>query len=445
MKQLCCLLLLLCCATAPAAERVVGYYPSWIRYKTPAEKIRYQDVTVIAHSFIWPKADGTIDMYSDLLYPELISRAHAAGVKVIIAIGGGGQNAGFPPMAASAALRKLFIEGVIALMQKQGYDGIDLDWEYPNGGTERSNFTLLVNEFRAAFNAVNPAWTVSFVVPSGQYSGNSFNYSALRGVVDWIGCMTYDMHGEWTAHAGHNAPLYAPAAEPEGSIDVSVKFLLRFGIPKEKLLIGVPFYGRQFKASALYAAATGGGALTYADIMAAIRPNWTYHWDEVAKVPWYLDGTNTLFTTVEDTTSVRLKCEYVRANRLGGLIIWALGQDNIGTRQPLLQTVGEKLTRNTTAVEFPAGQRPAEYDLLACYPNPCNSATKIRFSLQKPGEITLRLYDLCGREVKWITGGSYTEGMHEVTLAGAELPSGIYWIRLDGEGVAAVTRVTILR
>ncbi len=344
-------MVLMIALSGEATERVVGYYPSWIRYTTPANKIRYQDLTTIAHSFIWPKADGTLDMYSDLLYPELITRAHAAGAKVIISIGGWGQCDGFPPMAASAAKRKSFIDHVIAFMQEHGYDGIDLDWEYPSGTAQRNNFTLLAQEFRTAFDAADPSWTISFVVQSDPVSENSFNYAALRSFIDWIGCMTYDMHGPWTNHAGQNSPLFAPANEPEGSIDTAVSYLLGLGIPGEKVLIGIPFYGRQFAANRLYGPATGGESITYAKLMASIQPDWTRYWDELSKVPYFQDAARTLLITYDDTVSVRHKCDYVLANHLGGVVIWALGQDDLGNAQPLCQTIGDHLTRNTAAVE----------------------------------------------------------------------------------------------
>ncbi len=428
-----------------AAEQVVGYYPSWIRYNTPATKIRYQDLTTIAHAFIWPKADGSLDMYSDLLYPEMNTRAHAAGVKVIVSIGGWGQCDGYPPMAASAATRKTFIDNVIAFMQKHGYDGIDLDWEYPSGTAQRENFTLLAQEFRAAFDAVNPAWTISFVVPSGSYSGNNFDYTALRGLISWIGCMTYDIHGAWTAHAGHNSPLHAPANEPEGSIDTAVGYLLGMGIPREKLLIGVPFYGRQFAASRLYGPASGGEEITYAKLMTAVKPDWTRQWDDLAKVPYYQDGARTLFITYDDTASVRYKCDYVRDNKLGGLIIWALGQDNLGNTQPLCQTVGDHLTRNTAVVATAEEARPEGYDLLSCYPNPCNQMVTVRFYLAKAGEAVLHLYDVTGREIRLVEVGRREAGWYELPLSGEGLASGVYLLRMTAIGHSAAGKFTLVR
>jgi len=436
---------LLLSISTQAAELVVGYYPSWIRYTTPADKIRYQDVTTIAHAFIWPRADGSLEMYGDLLYPELMTMAHAAGVKVVVSIGGWGQCDGFAPMAANTATRKLFISNLVAFLQKNAYDGADLDWEYPNGSVERNNFTLLANEIRKAFDEVNRAWTISFVVPSGSYSESSFNFTALRDLVNWIGCMTYDLHGPWTSHAGHNSPLYAPPGEPEGSIDTAVKYLMGLGISKSKLLIGVPFYGRQFNAARLYGPSTGGGEVTYASLMTMVKPDWIYQWDDLAKAPYYQDGARTILLTFDDTVSVRYKCDYVRSNKLGGLIIWALGQDNMGTMQPLSQTIGDFMRRSTSVEDWHDRAQPVRNDLLSCYPNPFNSSSRVRFFLDVEAEISLQLYDICGRHLKDIAQGHFAEGWNEIQFSGENLPTGMYWIGLTGRAQFSKCSVTIIR
>lgn len=437
--------MLLLALSARGAERIVGYYPSWIRTTLPAAKIRFQDITTIAHAFIWPRSDGSLDMYSDLVYPEMISKAHTAGVKVVISIGGWGQCDGFAPMAATAATRKIFIDNVIAFMKQQGYDGIDLDWEYPTGSAQRNTFTQLVREFRQAFDAAHPAWTISFVVPSGQYSGTTFDYAAVLDAVTWIGCMTYDFHGAWTNHAGHNAPLYAPGGEAEGSIDDSVLYLKRLGIPASQLLVGVPFYGRRFSASRLYGPATGGDEITYAKLIPQIKPDWNYVWDNTAKVPYYQDAAKTIFITFDDTASVRYKCEYVRNNKLGGLIIWALGQDYLGTQQPLLQTIGDRLKRNTAAVEQPEIAQPENVSLLRFYPNPCNSTTRMQFFSERAGEAHLQLFDLLGREVMGGEKIRLNGGWQEIPLSGEGLATGIYLVRLAGPQGILTGKITFIR
>jgi chitinase len=83
---------------ALAQNRVIGYYPGWMKTTLPANKVRFQHLTHINHAFAWPNADGSISSYSEIDHPELIDAAHQAGTKILIALGGWGQSDGFAPM-----------------------------------------------------------------------------------------------------------------------------------------------------------------------------------------------------------------------------------------------------------------------------------------------------------------------------------------------------------
>ncbi len=431
--------------TAFCGERIVGYYPSWNRYTTPAEKVRYQDLTHICHAFIWPKSDGTLDLYSDLLDPKLNATAKSAGVRMIVSAGGWGQSDGFATMAANNAARSAFITNIVAFMQKNDYQGLDLDWEYPENSTQRSHFTRLVRELRAAFDNIDSTWSLSFVVPSGSYSASKFEFNALIPLVDWIGCMTYDMHGEWTAHAGHNSPLFAPANEPEGSIDLSIKYLLQQGWPRDKVLVGVPFYGKLFSASQLYGASTGGTAYTYKDIVTMTR-GWTYHWDELSQVPYYQNLERTKLITFDDTVSVRKKAEYVHAQGLGGVIVWAVGQDNLGAQQPLLQALAKAMRSSPSGIENEEPfQQPEQAALLKCYPNPFNESAQVEFYLAKEGAVVLRVYSVDGRMVQEIHPGYLPSGWHHMPLHLHDLSSGVYLLQLHSNERMRRLKVTLIR
>ena len=222
------LLVLLWCflsQTAPAQSRVVGYYPSWQRYDLPAPAVMFQHLTHVNQAFAWPLADGSIAGYSDLLYPELISAAHQAGRKVLIALGGWGNSDGFAPMAADSVTRARFVQNLIAYMETNGFDGADIDWETPGNSSERGSLLSLVKEIRAGFDAEGAGWLLTMAIPQSAWGGGNFDYSGMLPYLDWYNVMTYDTHGSWSAHAGHNCPLYAPTFDADGSIDQSVRYL----------------------------------------------------------------------------------------------------------------------------------------------------------------------------------------------------------------------------
>lgn len=427
-----------------AAPIIVGYYPSWTHDTYPAEKVVYSSLTHIAHAFIWPNSDGTLAAYDNFLYPGLITAAKKAGVKVIVSIGGWGNCAGYPLMAANTTTRRKFIDNVRTFCQTNGYQGVDLDWEYPSTPTERVLFTNLVKEMRESFDQVDKNLTISFVVPSGQSSAGQFDYAALKSAVNWIGCMTYDFHGSWSGHSGHNSPLYAPNNDPEGSSHLSMQYMLAQGILKEKLLMGLAFYGIEFNADRFYAAATGGGQIVYRDIITKTGRGWTYNWDDVAKVPYFQDGAKTKLISFDDSVSIKTKCDYVKVQNYGGVIMWALGQDDLGKKQPLLTAVGRYLNA-PTQVENLTAQVPSQTTLLGNYPNPFNNSTQIRYHLANATAVTLEVLNTLGQSLQVIVAGQQDSGWHEVNFNGSTMSSGVYYLKLTAGNQISIQKIALVK
>jgi chitinase len=334
--------------------RIVAYYHSRVRNTYPYTQVDYSQMTHLAHSFVWPTKDGALDVPSGFLYPELVQAAHAHGVKVIVSVGGGSKSGNFAAMSNDSAARTRFVRLLTSFCLSNYYDGADIDWETPTNATESANFTLLVHELRAAFNAADPRLTsLSAAVPKSPKRAKWLDIDAIKNDLDWLGVMGYAWHGTWSKHAGHNAPLYGSTADPDGPAyctDASIKYYLSRGIPKEKLLFGIPLYARQFNATNLYANSTGGDWIPYSDVQHKLSEGWTRIWDDTAKVPYLLNPEHTQFVTYEDPQSIREKCDYVSSHGLGGVILWSLGQDLYRGEAPLLSVVGQNLLGRTNAV-----------------------------------------------------------------------------------------------
>ena len=342
-------------APAPEGRRVVAYFPLWVRDMGYTEdQIDFSLVTHVVHFSVIPQADGSIKVpteWGTFPDPALVSTTHAAGARVVLAVGGDypGAAEGFATMAAGAATRQTFVRNLTTLVTSYGYDGVDLDWEFPENAADRDHLTELVTELRAA---LGPASTLSIAAPAGDWSARWLDLAALLPHLDWIGAMTYDFHGVgWSSYAGHNAALYTPERQEVArsgggssygggfSVDASRRYYLGRGVPAAKLLLGLPFYGQRFDGATRInqpLTNTSGGAVNYRDVVELIGNGWTAHYDDEALVPYLLRAAGGVIS-YDDPMSIRTKCTYTTSQGLGGVIIWHLGKDYVGGDQPLLR------------------------------------------------------------------------------------------------------------
>jgi len=320
---------------------IMGYYPSWEKAAYDHTRVPYENLTHIAHAFAWPDADGDLVVPADLLYPALNAAARAAGVKMILSLGGWGNCAGFAPMAASAANRTRFIGQLVDFCRANAYDGVDIDWEFVEGDQQKADFVLFIEALAAAFHAQSPALVLTMAAPSGNYYGRWIDFERLADDFDYIGFMTYDYHGEWSDHSGHNSPLYDWGSDDCGSLDGTYLYARSRQVPAAKILVGVPFFGRSFDCGGLSRPFTVSAGWDYKDVADLPSAGWTRSWDSEAQVPYKVRTDGTLIICYDDPSSVSLKCQYVKDKASAGVIIWALGEDARAGRSELLEVVGK--------------------------------------------------------------------------------------------------------
>ncbi len=334
---------------------VMAYYPSWNRGQFDASKIDFSRLTHLAHAFAWPDAGGNFIIPPGYLDPALVPAAHAQGVKVLTSVGGWGHGDGFPGMIATYENRRRFIDQVMAFLRANAYDGVDLDWEFVSNAVERVRFTLFVEELGAALKAERPTKLLTLAAPAANYWGRWIAYEDIADDLDLIGFMTYDYHGDWSDHSGHNAPLRT-GGDPCGSVEESLRYALARRVPPRKLLIGLPFYGRSFDAPGLYQKFTKCRSYDYAEIPALRNSGWTYQWDDAAGVPYLLRPDAGEILSFDDERSIAGKCAFVRAMGTAGVIIWEVTQDTVGGRPVLLEVVARELNKEDAE---PGESRPA--------------------------------------------------------------------------------------
>ncbi len=343
---------------------VAGYYPDWKQGAVKIEDLHIEHLTHIIHSFGYPDTDGNIIIPDNFLYPELILKMHNAGKKVLFALGGGGQSGGFSSVVADDEKRDFFINNIIQFCAAYGYDGVDLDWEFPFSLTDKENLNKLV----AGIKEKNPDLGITMAVSGGNYFSQHTDFTYLEPYVDWFGVMAYDMKGPWSATSGHHAPLYAP--KDEVSADSFVKYLKNTrGVPPQKIVLGLPFYGYLFTTSGLGSPHSGATALSFIETIKKLTDGWEYKWDNFAKVPYLQNPGKTQLISYENTESVRLKCDYVNEKDLAGVMIWEISHDFIYGDSPLLENAGIKilgslgnLTAEVTIESIDKGLKFAEGD-----------------------------------------------------------------------------------
>lgn len=328
--------------SVPAAPNkvVMGYYASWTRAGFDHTKVAYGYLTHIAHAFVWPDAKGNLVVPPRFLYPELNAAAHASGVKMILSLGGWDNCSGFPGMSSTAEHRARFIGQVVSFCGTNGYDGVDVDWEFVSSAEEMANFVLFIESLGAALKARTPPLLLTMAVPTNNYWGRWIDFERLADDLDLIGLMAYDYHGAWSNHSGHNSPLYAGAGDVCGSVDESVAYLRGRRVPPGKLLVGLPFFGSSFDCGALGQPFTKSEHLSYGEIMALPTAEWALGWDEKAHVPVMRRPDGTKIISFDDMRSISLKCQYVKDNQAAGVIIWELSQDFRSGKPELLDVVG---------------------------------------------------------------------------------------------------------
>ena len=377
-------------ATPTRPGRIVGYYAGWTgqtRHYTPAD-IPADQLTHVNYAFglIDPDGRATLgDAEADIGHTLPSADCDLGGnfrqlkelkerhphLRTLISVGGWTGSGRFSDAVASEQGRRQFVASCVEFFLTRWpgvFDGIDIDWEYPVCGglpengcrpEDRRNCTLLFRELRRQLDALGAQTSRRYLLTAAMPAGHArpagcFELRESAAILDWVNVMTYDMDG--SARSGltnFNAPLRPTREDPRtpvereaASVEGTVRVFEEEGVPRERIVVGVPFYGRRFTGvpadnNGLYQPFTGTKSVAYHAVISDYLPTYRRFRHPEADVPWLYDAGSGTMLSYDDSTSIARKTDYVIAEGLGGVMIWELSDDDAD--QSLLTAISSRL------------------------------------------------------------------------------------------------------
>lgn len=299
--------------------KIVAYYPSWEEGEENLSKLRFDCITHVNYAFAIPTEAGALRPLENAAQAEeIVRRAHAAGAKALVAVGGWSYQdvpleATFAAATQTEEKRRKLAEEILQLCNTYGFDGVDMDWEHPRvdgaSGRQYEAFMLYLAEKLHAEGKLLTAAVLPGLTPDGLvYYDAAAHTDAVLEAVDWINVMAYD-GGDGDRHSTYDF-----------AVDCAAYWKKTRKMPGEKIILGVPFYARPSWAD-------------YQDILAADPDAWKKDVSSYNGMEAWYNGCET----------IKKKAAYAK-EQLGGIMIWEITQDTSDRSKSLLSAVMDGLS-----------------------------------------------------------------------------------------------------
>ncbi|KAI0397989.1 glycoside hydrolase superfamily [Xylariaceae sp. FL0594] len=370
----------------PATYRSVAYFVNWAIYgrnhhpqDLPAEALTHvlyafanvrRESGEVYLSDAWSDSDkhyegdswndvGT-NLYGCLKQLNLLKKRNRS-LKILLSVGGWTYSPSFAEPASTPEGRKTFAESCVGLVRDYGFDGIDVDWEYPSNAREASDLLELLRAVRSALDAYaetlqNPHhhhhFELTIATSANKDVIQRLDIPALDAVLDFWNLMAYDYAGSWDAsQTGHLANLYPSSSggTPFSTRDAVAAYVAAGISSPDKLVLGMPLYGRGFSNTedspgARYSGVPQGSwEAGVFDYKALPLPNSEERHDlEVGAASCY-DRDARTFVSYDSVPTARQKARFIREHRLGGAMWWETSGDKVDKEQSLIWNVVDEL------------------------------------------------------------------------------------------------------
>ena len=275
-------------------------------------------------------------------------------LKVLLSIGGWTYSANFAQPASSDSGRRTFAETAVKLVEDLGFDGLDIDWEYPKNTNEASDFVKLLRETRLTLDSVfakrslggHPhlpphhhqpptKFYLTVACPAGPQNLANLHLTEMDPYLDFWNLMAYDYAGSWDSHAGHQANLFSSRHNPQStpfSTSAAVEHHIHHGLHPSKLVLGMPLYGRAFQAtdgpgSPYTGVGEGSWEQGVWDYKALPKQGHEEHHDPEIGASWSYSPSSRVMISYDTPAAVAQKAQFVRERGLGGGMWWESSGD----------------------------------------------------------------------------------------------------------------------
>ncbi|PNS17225.1 Endochitinase B [Sphaceloma murrayae] len=377
--------------------RSVCYYVNWAIYgrNHQPQDLPAHLLTHSLYSFANVKPDGEVhltDSWSDLEkhYPTdswndvgtnvygcfkqmYLHKKRHRNFKVLLSIGGWTYSPNFATPCSSDAGRRRFAQTSVQLLKDLGLDGLDVDWEYPADPAQASHYTALLKAIREELDAYaatlpsRPHFLLTVACPAGAQNYQKLDIRGMDQYLDFWNLMAYDFAGSWDQCAGHQANIFPSrdARTTPFSADQAVRYYIDSGVRSDKIVLGLPLYGRAF-------AGTDGPGCSYSGVGEGSweKGVWDYKalplsgaqvlHDSIAMASWCYDPSTKTMVTYDDPQNAAAKADYIKQGHLGGAMWWESSGDKSGTESLINLTVqglggyeGRHMQMSQNCLEYP--------------------------------------------------------------------------------------------